>query len=66
MNRGIEIRFKQYYNCAKMFSNREKCKNADLYEKKLVCLPNHPKISINYANYILKNIENYILKYNRI
>ena len=64
LNRGIEIRFKQYYNCAKMFSNREKCKNADLYEKKLVCLPNHPKISINYANYILKNIENYIFRYN--
>jgi len=66
LNRGIEIRFKQYYNCARMFSSREKFANADLYEKKLVCLPNHPKISINYANYILKNIENYILKYNRI
>ena len=64
LSRGIEIRFKQYYNCAKMFSNGEKCKNADLYEKKLVCLPNHPKISINYANYILKNIENYIFRYN--
>ena len=66
LNRGIEIRFKQYYNCAKMFNSKKKFINADLYEKKLVCLPCHPKISLNYIDLIIKNIKKYNLTYNSL
>ena len=59
LKRGVEVRLKHYYNCQKMFITGKKCINAEKYEKELVCLPNHPKISLSYIDFIVKNIEVY-------
>jgi len=62
LNKGIEVRFKHYYNCEKLFNKNEKCINAEKYEKELICLPVHPKITFSYIDYIVKNIEQYYFK----
>ncbi len=59
LKKGIEVRFKHYYNCQKLFKVGKKCINAERYEKELICLPNHPKISLSYIDSIVKNIEVY-------
>jgi len=59
LKKGIEIRLKHYYNCQKLFKNGKKCINVERYEKELICLPNHPKISLSYIDFIVKNIEVY-------
>ena len=59
LKKGIEVRFKHYYNCQKLFKAGNKCINAERYEKELICLPNHPKISLSYIDSIVKNIEVY-------
>ena len=59
LDKGIEVRFKHYYNCEKMFGIRKECLNAEKYEKELICLPVHPKISLSYIDFIVKNIETY-------
>ena len=62
LDRGIEVRFKHYYNCEKMFRNGKKCINAERYEKELICLPVHPKIPLSHIDFIVKNIEVYYSK----
>ena len=62
LNRGIEVRYKHYYNCEKLFNKNKKCINAEKYEKELICLPAHPKITFSYIDYIVKNIEQYYFK----
>ena len=59
LDRGIEVRYKHYYNCEKMFGIRKECVNSEKYEKELICLPVHPKISLSYIDFIVKNIEAY-------
>ena len=59
LDKGIEVRFKHYYNCQKLFGFGTDCINAEKYEKELICLPNHPKISLSYIDFIVKNIEVY-------
>ena len=59
LEKGIEVRFKHYYNCQKLFGFGTDCINAEKYEKELICLPNHPKISLSYIDFIVKNIEVY-------
>ena len=59
LKKGIEVRFKHYYNCQKLFKIGKKCINAERYEKELICLPNHPKITFSYIDFIVKNIEVY-------
>ena len=59
LKRGVEVRFKHYYNCQKLFEKNIQCFNAEKYEKELICLPNHPKISMPYIDFIVKNIEVY-------
>ena len=62
LDRGIEVRFKHYYNCEKIFRNGKKCINAERYEKELICLPVHPKIPLSHIDFIVKNIEVYYSK----
>ena len=62
LEKGIEVRFKHYYNCQKLFGYGEKCTSAERYENELMCLPNHPKISLSYIDYLVKNIELYYSK----
>lgn len=57
LDKGIEIRFKHYYNCEKLFNNKNSCINAERYEKQLICLPVHPKIQLNDMDFVVKNIE---------
>ena len=58
LNKGIETRFFHYKNCEKFFSKNKKilCPNAERYEKEIICLPNHKKISLEYIDYIIKMI----------
>ena len=57
LDKGIEIRFKHYYNCEKLFKNKKTCINAERYEKQLICLPVHPKIQLTDMDFVVKNIE---------
>jgi len=59
LKKGIEVRFKHYYNCGKMFENCKSYTNAERFEKELICLPVHPKISFSYIDLVVKNIEIY-------
>ena len=58
LNKGIETRFFHYKNCEKIFSKSRKmqCPNAERYEKEIICLPNHTKITLEYINYIVHMI----------
>ena len=62
LTKGIEIRYKHYYNCEKKFNNTKNCINAEKYEKELVCLPLHKKIKKNYIDLVTQNIENFFNK----
>lgn len=62
LDRGIEIRLKHYYNCEKMFGAKNKSINSEKYEKELICLPVHPKITFSYIDFVVKNIKGYYTK----
>ena len=62
LSKGVEVRFKHYYNCAKMFGANTKYINAEKYEKELICLPIHPKIPLSHIDFTVKNIEVYYSK----
>ena len=56
------MRFKHYYNCQKLFGSKLHCINAEKFENELICLPNHPKITISYIDFIVNNIDLYYSK----
>ncbi len=66
LDNGIEVRYIYYRDCERIFKKKKfSCKNSNLYEKKLICLPNHRKIGfayidkvVNYIDYFLKNTNN--------
>ena len=62
LKRGIEVRYKHYYNCEKLFKKKIKCINSEKYENELVCLPLHIKISNSYMNFIVNNIKGFLRK----
>ena len=45
---------KHYYNCAKMFNNKSSNAVAEKYEKELICLPVHPKITPSYISFVAR------------
>ena len=45
----------QYVDCEKLFSKRRK--TAQSYEDRVLCLPNHNKVSKKYIEYIVNNIK---------
>ena len=60
LKHGIESRIFYYNNCEKIFSqNILSSKNSELYEKKLICFPNHRKISKIYIDYIVKKVKSF-------
>ena len=59
LDKGIEVRFKHYYNCEKFFGIGKKCINAQKYEKELICLPIHPNITLAYIDLVVKSIDVY-------
>jgi dTDP-4-amino-4,6-dideoxygalactose transaminase len=57
---NIEVRKYHYFNCEKFFSTKIKnCKNSEYFEKKLICIPTHPKVTKHYLNFITKKILQY-------
>ena len=53
LEKGFEVKFIHYKNCSKTFNIDSRFnKNAELFERKLICLPNHSGINKNY----IKNI----------
>ena len=59
LNHGIEVRYKHYYNCEKLFRKTKKCINAERYENELICLPLHSKISQSYMDRLINKINQY-------
>ena len=60
LKNGIETKFIHYKNCEKIFnrSKRSKsCKNSSLFEKELICLPSHEKITFNYIDKVIRYIK---------
>lgn len=62
LEKNIEVRFKHYYNCEKIFYNTKQCINAEKYENELICLPVHQKIKIKYMEYVFLNLKKYFSK----
>ena len=57
---GIESRVFYYNNCEKIFTKKiSSSKNSELYEKKIICFPNHRKISKDYIDYIVKTVKKF-------
>ena len=57
---GIESRIFYYNNCEKIFTQKtSSSKNSELYERKIICFPNHRKISKVYMDYIIKKVKNF-------
>ena len=60
LKRGFEIRYLYYKNCEPIFSKvKNHCNNSKKYEKELICLPNHKKITFKYIDKLLINIGNF-------
>ena len=58
LNKNFDVRFFYYYNCTFLVGNdvTEKFIFSELFEKNIICLPNHCKINKNY----IKEISNVI------
>ncbi len=60
LNHGIESRVFYYNNCERIFVNKiSASKNSDLYEKGIICFPNHRKITKSYMGYIVKKVSDF-------
>ena len=55
MKKGIETKTVQYVDCQRLFGNIND-RMIEKYEKKVLCLPNHHKVTKKYIEYIVKNI----------
>ena len=65
LDNGIEVRYIYYRDCERIFNNKKfSCKNSNLYEKKLICLPNHRKIGFAYIDKVVNSID-YFFKENK-
>ena len=54
--KGFDTKIVHYFDCSREFSSKIICKNSQLVEKKILCLPNHNKINKNYIKAIVKEI----------
>ena len=59
LSHGIEVRLKHYYNCDKMFNNNKSSAVAERYEKELICLPVHRKITLTYVRFVAQKINQF-------
>ena len=55
LKKGIETKAVQYVDCHKIFKNQKKEK-LESYENKILCLPNHSKITKKYIDFIVNSI----------
>ena len=60
LRRGFEVRYIYYKNCEAIFrKQKSNSKNSEIFEKKLICLPNHAKIDYSYIDQLIKNISSF-------
>ncbi len=55
-SQGVETKTVQYVDCQKIFKSKNRKSNLQEYENKILCLPNHRRISHKYIDYIVKCI----------
>ena len=58
MIKGLETRYHFYSNCEKNY-NLNDCKNSELFEKELICLPSHSDISKDKIDYYCREINKF-------
>mgnify|MGYP001393852375 CR=1 FL=1 len=55
LKQGIEARYIYYRDCERIFQSKNfKCKNSNLFEKELLCLPNNKRVNYTHINKIVK------------
>jgi len=63
--KGIETKAIQYLDCNKIFlSKNNKNETLDNFEDKIICLPNHKKITKKYIDYIIDCVSSFQKKSN--
>ena len=66
LTKGIELKSIYYVNCSKLFKMNNKFSNAEKYEKKILCLPNHKKIKKEYIIFIVNSIHEFYRDYRNV
>ena len=61
LDQDIETKAIQYVDCQKIFNNQNKMKLYE-YQDKILCLPNHSKITKKYIDLIVYKIYNFYKK----
>lgn len=56
-HRGFELKKINYFDCSKLFDNKELFPYSNKYENELLCLPNHEKISFEYIDKLINEIK---------
>ena len=59
LNQGIELKTIHYQDCSTLFRIKPKCRSSEIFEKRIICLPNHKKVTFNYIDKIILNIQNF-------
>jgi len=62
LSKGVETKDIQYADCHKIFRNKN-TKKLNNFENKILCLPNHVKISKKYIDYIVNCIDMFYKNY---
>ena len=64
LKNGIELRYYHYRDCSTIMreKNSKKMNNSQIFEKEILCLPNHKRITFNYIDKILSRINHFYLK----
>ena len=62
LSKGVETKDIQYVDCHKIFGNKN-TKQLNNFENKILCLPNHVKISKKYIDYIVNCIDMFYKNY---
>ena len=64
LKNGIELRYYHYRDCSTIMreKNSKKMNNSQIFEKEILCLPNHKRITFNYIDKILSRINYFYLK----
>ena len=59
LKNGIEVKAVHYQDCSRLFTIKPKCKISEIFERKIICLPNHKKVNFDYIDRVLSNIKNF-------
>jgi len=56
-SKGVETKTIQYVDCQKIFKSYKNNNNSIGYENKIICLPNHKKITHKYINHVVSCVD---------